>query len=190
MVIGLCGYKGSGKSVVAKYLEENHGFKRVNFKDGLVAEMRERFPTLLKEIAYSASMLQQYETGIGESLTVDDMFELKPPLMRTLMQEYGTEVRRADKDSYWVDKWLEKVKEVGGNIVTDDVRFFNELSAITEQEGVLIRVKRDDIITGGTHASETEQEKFVEDFTIDAIKGDHSGVYKQVEQIINTLKNK
>lgn len=185
MIIGLCGYKGSGKSVVAKYLEENHGFKRVNFKDGLVAEMKEKFPTLLQSISDN-----YVSRGYEDCYSVEELFYSKPPIMRALMQEYGTEVRRADNDSYWVDKWLEKVKEVGGNIVTDDVRFFNELYAITEQEGVLIRVKRDDITTGGTHASETEQEKFVEDFTIDAIKGDHSGVYKQVEQIINTLKNK
>lgn len=181
MIVGLCGFKGSGKSVVAKYLEENHGFKRVNFKDGLVAEMKERLPDTLAAIS---------ENQDGQSLDIEQLFELKPPIMRALMQNYGTEVRRKDKDSYWVDKWLEKVKEVGGNIVTDDVRFFNELTAVTVKDGVLIRVKRDDITTGGTHASETEQESFVEHFTIDAVKGDHSGVYKQVEQIINTLKNK
>lgn len=189
MIIGLCGYKGSGKSVVAKYLEENHGFKRVNFKDGLVAEMKERLPDVLNELCKVERCVDTVDNS-ERQFTVDELFEVKPSTMRALMQNYGTEVRRKDKDSYWVDKWLEKVKEVGGNIVTDDVRFFNELTAVTDQEGVLIRVKRDDITTGGTHASETEQESFVEHFTIDAVKGDHSGVYKQVEQIINTLKNK
>jgi hypothetical protein len=177
MIIGLCGFKGSGKSVVAKYLEENHGFKRVNFKDCLIAEMRYNLPDTLKALSQ------------WHSLTIDELFDIKPLVMRELMQNYGTDIRRKDKDSYWVDRWLERVKEVGGNIVTDDVRFFNELSAITEQDGVLIRVKRDDITTGGTHVSETEQQKFVEDFTIEATVGDHNGVYKQVESILETIKS-
>lgn len=186
MVIGLTGYKGSGKSTVAKYIADEYGFKRVNFKDGLVQEMKEKFPTLLEEIAYSASMLQQYETGIGESLTVDDMFELKPPLMRKLMQEYGTEVRRTDNVNYWVDKWKESVGT--GNIVTDDVRFKNEYDAVKELGGIIIRVVREDITHGGTHQSETEQESFVADFTIVGEVGSHDKIYAQIRQIIEHIK--
>jgi hypothetical protein len=186
MIIGLCGYKGSGKSVVADYLNKEHGFNRVNFKDALVDEMKEKFPNLIKEIAYSVSMLQQYEIGIGESLNIEDMFQMKPPLMRALMQEYGTEVRRADNENYWVDKWKEKAV---GNIVADDVRFNNERDAVLLAGGILIRVERPDITTGGSHQSETEQEGFEVDFTIYAEPGDHESVYRQVDKIIETIKS-
>lgn len=178
MIIGLSGFKGSGKSVVAKYLEENHGFKRVNFKDALVAEMKECYPDTLKEL------------GSAYHMDVDKLFENKPAAMRALMQNHGTDIRRKDDPDYWVKQYLSKVELLRGNIVTDDVRFFNELSAITELNGVMIRVVRDDITTGGTHQSETEQIKFIEDFTVTGVKGEHETVYKQIEVIINTLKNK
>lgn len=187
MIIGLCGYKGSGKSEVAKYLAKNHGFRRVNFKDGLVEEMKANLVDTLEAIkeSYNEHLFSD-EVSIDK---IDMLFEMKPPIMRALMQNYGTEVRRKDKESYWVDKWIEKAREAGGNIVTDDVRFYNELSALGGEDGVLIRIAREDITTGGTHASETEQEKFIEDFTIVAKPGDLDSVFKQVESILETIKN-
>lgn len=180
MIIGLCGYKGTGKSTVAEYLAKEYGFNRVNFKDGLVAELKQNFPKFLNELTLI------HEGDLGD---VDWLFKNKPPLFRALMQEYGTEVRRADNQDYWVDKWKAKVEEVGGNIVVDDVRLFNELAAIGDADGILIRVTRPDITTGGTHQSETEQEKFIEDFTVVGEPGDHAAIYKQVDEIINTLKS-
>lgn len=105
------------------------------------------------------------------------------------MQNYGTEVRRGDNPDYWVERWKELVSETVGNIVTDDVRFFNELAAVGDKNGVLIRVTRDDITTGGEHLSEKEQEKFIEDFIIVGQPGSHNQVYKQVDDIITTIKN-
>lgn len=179
MIIGLCGFARSGKSTVAEYLAKEHGFKRINFKDSLLEEVREKFPDLLREL----SLIHDGDLG-----DIDWLFENKPPLMRALLQNYGTNVVRNKKPDYWVKKWMEKVKATKSNIVVDDVRFFNELSAIVEEDGVLIRVKRDDITSGGTHQSETEQELFVEDFTINGIAGSHDQVYAQIESILHTMK--
>lgn len=184
-VVGICGYKGSGKSVVAQYLAENYKFKRVNFKDALVAEVKERFPDLIKAMI---DIMDKVAYDGVEHWTADRLIKDKPDLMRTLLQNYGTEVRRKDDADYWARQWTEKLKEVRGNIVTDDVRFYNELSALTEEDGILIRVVREDITEGGTHQSEKEQEKFIEDFTIVAKKGDLLGVYKQIDQIMHTIK--
>lgn len=188
MIIGLCGFARSGKSTAAEYLEKNHGFKRVNFKDALVAEMKENFPDLLDEIAYAVDMLNQYETGIGESTPTVELFLTKPRLMRALMQNYGTDVRRKDNPNYWAKKWVEKVKQTKGNIVVDDVRFFNELSSLTELDGVLVRVKRPDITTGGTHQSEKEQELFCEDYTIEGVANSHDAIYEQLEELLDNIK--
>ncbi len=177
MVIGICGYKGSGKSTVADHLVKEHGFTRVNFKDALVAEMKKLLPNTLKSL------------GEMYSLSVEELFQAKPAVMRALMQEYGTEVRRADDANYWVRQWKETVSGIGKHIVVDDVRFFNELSALTEMDGVLIRIVRSDITSGGEHQSETEQTKFVEDFTIEASHGEHKKVYKAVDDIIATIKS-
>lgn len=187
MIIGICGHKGSGKSVVASYLAENHGFTRVNFKQALIDEMKEKFPDTLQAICdHFKDLCPDFDTE--EPWTIDSLFVEKPSIMRELMQNHGTDVRRKDDPEYWVNQWLEKVKETKGNIVTDDVRFFNELSALGDMDGVLIRVVREDITTGGTHVSETEQEKFIEDFTIEAKKGDHKDVYRQIESILEDLK--
>lgn len=190
MIIGLTGYKGSGKSTVAKFIADEYGFKRINFKDGLVREMKEKFPNLLDEIAYSVSMLQQYETGIGESLTVSDLFELKPPLMRKLMQEYGTEVRRADYSDYWVNMWRKSASsKYVGSVVVDDVRFLNEAYAVRDMGGIIIRVVMQDQEQNDQHKSEREHLQIEPDFTITSIKGDHAHVYKQIASIIDTIKS-
>lgn len=184
-IIGICGYKGSGKSEVAKYIAENYRFKRLNFKDSLVTEIKERFPDLLNVIV---DTMDKTEYNGTDQWTVDKLFISKPRLVRALMQNYGTELRRKDDINYWAEKWTEKANEMGCNLVADDVRFFNELSAIVEKNGILIRVVREDITTGGEHASEKEQEKFIEDFTIVAKKGGLLDVYKQIDQIMETIK--
>lgn len=176
MIIGICGFRGTGKSETAKYLNEQYGFTRVNFKDGLVQEMKERLPDTLKAI------------GDMYQLTIDELFQIKPSVMRALMQNYGTEVRRQDDDAYWVNTWLRSVSELDSNVVVDDVRFHNEHEAVTSQGGILIRIKRSDITSGGQHKSETEQLEFDADFTIEVERGDIAGLHAQVDSIINTIK--
>lgn len=177
MIIGLCGYKGTGKTTAAEYLVNEYGFTKINFKDGLVDELLEKFPTLLAELA------EVYKMNTKE------LFTLKPAAMRALMQEFGTEVRRADDQNHWVKTWIKSVKAFKGNIVTDDVRFFNELAALGDNKGVLVRITRPDVTTGGEHASEKEQEAFIEDFTITGVPGSHREIFKQVDTIIQTLKS-
>jgi len=176
MIIGLCGFAQSGKSTTAEHLEKKYGFQRVNMKDGLISEMKQNFPELLKELCVTYNM------------TIDELFKEKPPAMRALMQNYGTNVRRNDDPNHWVDIWTNKVSEMKGNIVVDDIRFFNELSALTEKDGVLIRVKRPDIVSAGSHKSETEQRLFIEDFTIEGVAGSHTEIYEQADEIINVIK--
>lgn len=188
IIIGLTGFKGSGKSTIAKYLEKEHGFTRLNFKDSLIEEMRSNFPDTLKEIAEASSILQQYETGIGESFTVEDLFELKPPLMRALMSNYGTEVRRKDNVDYWVNQYKKKLNALT-RVVTDDVRFWNEYQAVKDNGGIIIRIERDDINDGGTHQSETEQKEFIADFTVKGIAGSHKEIFEQIESILDTIKS-
>ena len=171
MIIGLIGFKQVGKSTAAKYLENTHEFIRHNMKDGLVAEIRQNFSILLSELSKIYGM------------TVDELFVQKPPAMRALLQEYGTEVRRNDNRNYWVKKWRENLPE--GNIVVDDVRFHNGADLVKYNGGILIRLVRPDIETGGTHASEMEQLEIVADFTIECVPGDHQKLYDELELILN-----
>lgn len=172
-IIGLIGFKHVGKSTAAKYLQEKHGFVRHNMKDGLVAEMRERLPDTLTELA------NIYK------ISVDDLFVYKPPAMRALMVNYGTEVRRKDDRNYWVNKW-ELSADLSGDcdIVSDDIRFKNEANVVRVCGGILIRLERDDIPTGGDHPSETEQLEIKADFTIKTSQGKEEDVYKELDRIV------
>lgn len=182
MIIGLVGFKQVGKSTAAKHLE-GRGFTRINMKDALVAEIKKNFPDLLNEY------IEAYK-AVGDILTVDDLFEIKPPFMRALMQNYGTEVRRGDNDSYWTDQWKDAVENCSNShIVVDDVRFLNEAEAVKEQGGIIIRLTRPDIATGGTHASETEQLQIIADHIIECKAGEHGTLYNALDEIILPPEN-
>lgn len=178
MITGLSGFKGSGKSVVAGYLEREHGFVRVNFKDALVEHMKEDLPDTLKALA------------LIHSMTIDELFVNKPIGMRELMQNYGTDIiRKRLGEDYWVNEYTKTIGLMPGkNIVTDDVRFQNEFDKVNDIGGVCLLIKRTDITTGGTHKSETEHLDFNFDFVIEAEPGGHQDVYRQVESILQDIK--
>ena len=177
-IIGLVGFKQVGKSTAAKYLEEKYGFTRHNFKDALVQELKDNFPDLLEKICVNES-----RTRITRDVvTVDKLFQEKPPLMRALMQNYGTDVRRKDSPNYWTQQWVKNL-DIGKTVV-DDVRFLNEAEAVKLGGGIIIRLTRSDIETGGTHLSETEQLEIVADHTIECDPGDHEALYRALDDII------
>jgi len=187
MIIGLIGYMRSGKTTAAGFLETMHGFQRVSFKDALVAEMKENFPDLLNEIAVGNGYHQI--GGVVPEPDIWELFKEKPPLMRALMQNYGTEVRRKDDPNYWIKRWIEG-SEIPGDIVVDDVRFKNEAEAVRARGGVLIRVERTDITSGGDHASETQMDGVVADYTISAGPGELDEIYKKIDIIYGQEKLK
>ena len=173
-IIGITGFKHVGKSTAAKYLESK-GFTRHNFKDAMVQEIKDNFPALLKALA------------IHHNLTIDELFKEKPPLMRTLMQNYGTDVRRKENPRYWAGQWEQALcPEL--NTVADDVRFLNEAEAVKREGGIIIRLERDGVTTGGDHASETEQLQIVPDYTIKTKDGDIEDLHRQLDDIISTWK--
>lgn len=175
MIIGVCGPKGSGKSEVSKYIQREHGFKPANMKDALISEMRDTMWSTLDALA----------THYNES--VDWLFENKPPIMRELMQNYGTELRRGDDPDHWVKPWVDTVRE-GGNFVADDIRFTNELNALRAEGGLLIRVAMPGLEVNDNHKSEKEHESFEEDFMVVSEKGSLHTLQMQVEDIMRTLK--
>ena len=158
MLVAFVGKKGSGKSTAAKSLEEEYGFVRHNFKDTLIAELKHKMPLLLDELVRVCAALSDGEW------TVDRLFKEKPPVVRALLQNYGTEVRRADDPNYWVDAWGQLASALSEkDIVVDDVRFENEAQAIRDMGGVLIRIVKDsfDYPVLDEHSSETEQDDII-----------------------------
>lgn len=179
MLYGLTGYAGSGKSEAAQHLETK-GFSRLNFKDALVAEMKERFRGTIQSI-YD-------ETGnvdLGWPHAADWLFEQKPPIFRALMQNYGTDVRRKDDPLYWVKQWENAYCAIHpADVVVDDVRFLNEANAIHRYGGKVIRIVRSDVQNGGSHVSETEMDQIVPDYTIEVEYGDLEGLRAKLDELV------
>ena len=177
MIIGLTGKKGSGKTTSAKMLDELvPGIVHINFKDAMISEMKQTLPGLLTEIA------NHYE------MSVDDLFVQKPPMMRKLMQDYGTTLRRATDENYWTKQLVMKIQEypAGTHFVIDDVRFLNEAETVRWLKGTLVRIAREtEPVIGQVdqHPSETEMETIATDYTIFVQNGDILGLRKHLQQI-------
>lgn len=183
-LIAFTGKKRSGKSTASTYVQSKHQCERVNFKDALVHELMHNFPELIEAIA------EAQEEATEELWTIKRLFDEKPPLMRTLMQNYGTNVRRHDYGEYWVDRWKESVwplKLTFKDIVVDDVRFLNEAQAVRELGGIVVRIVRRGQESLDTHVSEQEMDDIEPDYTIAVDSGDLAGLEKQLDDIIKTV---
>lgn len=180
MIYAFTGKKQSGKSTASKYLAEKLGATRINFKDALVAEIKERLPNLIQAIC---EIMERTEYDGNRPWTYERLVQDKPKLMRTLLQNYGTEVRRRDHEDYWVVQWLRQATKVKGDIVVDDIRFSNEAKAVTDLGGIVIRIEREGLVSSDTHASELEMNKILVDYTISVGTGDFAELYTQLDRI-------
>lgn len=126
MIIGLIGYKGSGKSFVAKRLVDRHGFTCLPMAK------------LLKDMLRALGLNENQISG-SEKETPCDLLGGKTP--RWAMQSLGTEWgRRMIHDEIWVRAWQHN--RPPGDVVCDDIRFPNELTRLTPMGAHFIRIKR------------------------------------------------
>ena len=188
MIIAFTGKKQSGKTTACIALRERYNVvQRLNFKDALIKEIKQNFPDLLREIASRYYAFSDNEVFIGED-AIDSLFRIKPPLVRTLMQNYGTEVRRGDDPDYWVMQWklalVELLQEDETIVVVDDVRFKNEAEAVRAHGGIIIRLNRTDMESTDGHVSETEQDTIVADYTIETGAGMQDELARKLYEIV------
>jgi hypothetical protein len=126
-------------------------------------------------------MYNQYEFNGMEPWTIDLLFKKKPAVVRALLQNYGTEVRRAEDPDYWVDAWGQLASVLSNeDLVVDDVRFLNEAVAVKSVGGTLIRIVREDMASEDTHASETEQDSIEVDYTVSVKTGELDKLREEV----------
>ena len=143
MIIGFVGFIGSGKDTAADYLVNFHGFRRDSFANTLKDAVAYVFGwdrTLLDgRTKESREWRERVDTWWAERL---NMPNLTPRLM---LQLWGTEVcRNGFHDDIWIASLENKMRKTGDNIVISDVRFPNEIKAIHNAGGIVVRVKRGD----------------------------------------------
>lgn len=141
MIIGFVGFIGSGKDTAADYLVNFHGFRRDSFantlKDAVAAVFGWDRVLLEGRTAEARAWREEVDTWWAERLGIP---ELTP---RWVLQRWGTEVcRKGFHDDIWIASVENKIRKTTDNIVISDVRFPNEIKAIHNAGGLVIRVKR------------------------------------------------
>jgi len=126
-IIGLSGAQGVGKTSVARFLVENYGYAYEPFAKPL-KQMMEAFGVPPKYI---------YGTQEEKEMPLDCLCgKSARHAMRTLGTEWG---RDTISPEIWVHHW--KKRAYGRLVVCDDVRFPNEVDAIHELHGIVIRLE-------------------------------------------------
>ncbi len=141
MIIGICGFIGSGKDTAANYLVAQHGFKRDSFagalKDAVAAVFgwdRELLEGLSPE---ARAWREQVDPWWSKRL---NMPNLTP---RWVLQYWGTEVcRQGFHDDIWIAALENRLRQRTGDTVISDVRFPNEIKSIRNAGGIILWVQR------------------------------------------------
>jgi len=141
MIIGICGFIGSGKDTIADYLVNFHEFRRESFastlKDAVAAVFGWDRTLLEGRTKEAREWREQVDPWWAERL---NMPNLTPRLM---LQLWGTEVcRRGFHDDIWIASLENKLRTTKDNVVISDCRFPNEIKSIKDAGGMIIRVKR------------------------------------------------
>ena len=141
MIIGICGLIGAGKDTAADYLVNDHEFRRESFANTLKDAVAQVFGwdrTLLEGRTKEArSWREEVDVWWAQRL---NMPNLTPRLM---LQLWGTEVcRKGFHDDIWIASLENKLRRSRDDIVISDCRFPNEIRAIKQQNGLVIRVVR------------------------------------------------
>jgi len=141
MIVGISGFQGSGKDTIADYLQNIYGFKRDSFaatlKDAVAAIFGWDRELLEGRTTESRAWRETVDQWWANRL---NMPNLTP---RLVLQKWGTEVaRKSWHDDTWIASLEYKLTKAHNDIVITDVRFPNEILAVRNAGGIVIRVVR------------------------------------------------
>ena len=139
-IIGIVGFIGSGKDTVADYLVNFHGYKRESFANSLKDAVSQvfRWPRELLEGRTKES--REWRETPDEWWSKRLKQDITP---RYVLQYWGTEVvRKGFHDDMWVASLEHRLLNSQNDIVITDCRFPNEIKAIRNAGGRVIRIKR------------------------------------------------
>ncbi len=143
MIIGVCGFIGSGKDTVADYLVNNHSYRRESFANTLKDAVASVF-------GWDRNMLEGRTKQAREWREQPDQWwserlgrTITP---RSVLQLWGTEVcRKGFHDDIWIASLENKLRTSTDDIVISDCRFPNEIKSIKEAGGTIVWVQRGDL---------------------------------------------
>ena len=188
MIIGISGKAGSGKDTAAKMLEVLYANPNISYEDFANRRYKNfadiqivHFADTLKETAQVLFRIGEWETNTqeGKKTTIEWIGKT----VRELLQGVGQGLRDAIDPNLWI-KALFANTENWSNYIIADVRYPNEIKAIKERNGILLRIDRKDA-GAGNHSSETALDNYKEwDLVIDnnSTKEDLFNILKKIVQ--------
>ena len=165
MIIGISGKAGSGKDTAAKMLEVLYANPDISYEDFANKRYKNfadiqivHFADALKETAQVLFRLGEWETNTqeGKKTTINWIGKT----VRELLQGIGQGLRDAIDPNLWV-KILFANTEDWSNYIIADVRQPNEVKAIKERNGILLRIDRKGA-GAGNHSSEIALDDYKE----------------------------
>ena len=165
MIIGISGKAGSGKDTAAKMLEVLYANPDISYEDFANKKYKNfadiqivHFADTLKETAQVLFRIGEWETNTqeGKKTTINWIGKT----VRELLQGIGQGLRDAIDPNLWV-KILFANTEGWSNYIIADVRYPNEIKAIKERNGILLRIDRKGA-GAGNHSSETALDDYKE----------------------------
>ena len=139
-IIGIVGFIGSGKDTIADYLVNFHGFKRESFANSLKDAVSQVFGWDRELLEGRTNQSRLWRETKDEWWTKRLKQDITP---RWVLQYWGTEVvRKGFHDDMWVASLEHRLLNTKNDIVITDCRFPNEIKAIRNAGGKVVRIKR------------------------------------------------
>lgn len=184
MLIGLCGYAGTGKDTAAKALIDDFNFQRVAFADPIKAALVALDP-------YIPGHADEGFLRLSEFMHSRSWAEVKEYAeVRRLMQVLGTEVGRNQFDpEIWVkiaERKITSTMSVGHTVLTD-VRFPNEARLIKRHGGTLVRLTRPGYGPVNEHVSDRASESWTYDYQI-INDGTVADLHRKVADLVREIQ--
>ena len=156
-IIGFSGFAQSGKDTAASFLTER-GWERRAFADPLRSILYALNPIAQVNHVYDE---EHRLASLVDNMGWDDAKQI--PEIRSLLQRLGTEGgRKHIANDIWTRTLFER--QHGPNLVITDARFQNEVDAIHQRNGIVVRVERPGVGPVNGHVSEDIPTGF--DYTI------------------------
>ncbi len=166
MILGLCGPKTSGKTELAKQLNQRLGYWRFAFADPI----KESVAVMLRLQGVPEDEISRLVWGDGKEEECEYFNgRSNRHVQKTLGTEWGREL--VDWD-LWIGQWERRIiyhrraNDVYQNIVAEDLRFLNEAEVIRHHGGKIIRIERPGLELVDDHVSELEYLRIEVDLVI------------------------
>lgn len=140
MIIGICGFIGSGKDTAADFLVNFHNFKRESYAATLKDAVANIFGWDREMLEGRTQASRDWREQRDEWWSTRLQVNITP---RFILQQWGTNVLRQHfHDDIWIASLENKLRTAKDNVVITDCRFPNEIKGLKAQGAKVVWVQR------------------------------------------------